>query len=68
VETVVHSLEHRQSVAAAHERILAALQRRDASQAINAMRDHVRDSGRYWEQAGGELAKKPVRWAQLGAG
>jgi GntR family transcriptional regulator, transcriptional repressor for pyruvate dehydrogenase complex len=65
VRGMVHSSEHRRRVANAHERILAAMSRRDVAGAVEAMRAHVRESGQYWADAGGDLRRQSVRWTQL---
>jgi DNA-binding FadR family transcriptional regulator len=65
VRSMRHSAEHRRCVASAHERILTAMQRRDVSGAVAAMRDHVRDSADYWSEAAGDLRRQPVRWLQV---
>ena len=55
-------LAHRQRVAIAHRRILDALRRRDGAAAGEAMREHVRESGQYWHETRGRLARERVPW------
>ena len=56
------NVEHRRSVALAHQRIADALCARDAEAAADAMRAHVCESGQYWHKTRGRLAKERVPW------
>jgi DNA-binding FadR family transcriptional regulator len=57
--------EHREAVACAHERILAALRQRRPPAAEKAMLDHLSEAAAYWETRYPELWNRPVRWVQL---
>lgn len=66
IGTVEYAVEHRRSVAVAHQAILDALRVGDAGGARAAMRAHVRQSGTYWRSMTGALAHQPLRWLALG--
>lgn len=56
--------DHRQAVAKAHERILAALRKRRPRDAEKAMGDHLQEAAAYWQRRYPELWSRPVRWVQ----
>ena len=56
------NVAHRRSVAIAHQRIAGALRAGNAEAAADAMRAHVRASGKYWQKTRGRLAKERVPW------
>lgn len=59
---VEYSLGRRKATAAAHERILKALENRDGNAAEREMRDHLDGAGRFWQSKYGGLFDTPVNW------
>jgi len=62
IEDVEYTLEHKQHVIHAHEEILAALRSKNRRKAREVMRQHVCQSGSYWQKITGPLAKRRIRW------
>ena len=62
IDEVHFDLEHRRRVAFAHRDILDAVRAGNVQAAGEAMRAHVRESGRYWQKTRGRLARDPVPW------
>jgi DNA-binding FadR family transcriptional regulator len=56
--------DHREAVAKAHERILAALRKRRPRDAEKAMWDHLQEAATYWQRRYPDLWARPVRWVQ----
>jgi DNA-binding FadR family transcriptional regulator len=51
-------------IAAAHERIIAALESADPDLAAAAMSDHLEESHRYWRRRYSHVMSQTVRWMQ----
>lgn len=54
--------KRRRAVAAAHARIVDALEQRDPDGAADAMSHHLTAARRYWESEYPELVSQPIRW------
>lgn len=50
------------AIAAAHERIIAALESGDPQAAGEAMRAHSEEANNYWQRKFGDATGRPVRW------
>ena len=61
---VTYGAKQVEAIAAAHERIISALEARDPEAAGAAMSDHLVESQRYWRRRFGPLVARPVRWIQ----
>lgn len=61
---VEYTARRRLAVAAAHEKIVDALESGDHVAAESAMRDHVGEAGSYWNRKYPELISRDVRWVQ----
>jgi DNA-binding GntR family transcriptional regulator len=55
--------ERRATVADTHERVIAALERRDGDLAERIMSDHVREATAFWQATYSDVLDRPVRWA-----
>lgn len=58
---VQYERRHRVAVAEAHERIIDAIQRRDADAAEDAMRTHLVEASAYWSTHA-DVTSRPLRW------
>ena len=57
-----YSWKHRHQVVDEHAAIVEALRAADRERAREIMREHVRSSIRYWQQAAGQTLSPRQRW------
>jgi GntR family transcriptional regulator, transcriptional repressor for pyruvate dehydrogenase complex len=56
--------KHTEAIAAAHEAIIEALERRDPEASRAAMESHLKEANLYWRARYSELVLRPVRWTE----
>jgi DNA-binding FadR family transcriptional regulator len=59
---ITYTDRRRRAVAAAHMRILEAMEAKDPEAAAAAMREHLTEAGEFWKAKYAHLYSAPVRW------